>query len=102
MPAVVARGVSRRQAFVRYLLPGALIPMLSYMGPVMAGLLTGSFVVETLYQVPGMSACFVSGAAARDYPVVTAAIMVYSTFLVVCNLVFETLHSVLDPRIGEK
>jgi len=96
--SIMARGVSRRTAIVGYVIPRALIPMLSYLGPAVAGILTGSFVVETLFEVPGVSACFIQGAAARDYPLVSGAIMTYTAVLVLTNFTFETLHTLLDPR----
>lgn len=96
--SIMGRGVPHRTAVVRYVVPRALIPMLSYLGPAVAGILTGSFVVETLFEVPGVSACFIQGAAARDYPLVSGAIMTYAAVLMVANLAFETAHSLLDPR----
>jgi oligopeptide transport system permease protein len=94
----MARGVPERVALRKYLLPQALVPMLEYMGTTIAGILTGSFVVETIFEVPGVAACFVQGAQARDYPLVIAAIMVYTVLLVALNFVFEMLHLILDPR----
>ena len=96
--SIVARGVDHKTAVVKYVVPRALIPMLTYLGPAVAGILTGSFVVETLFEVPGVSACFIQGAAARDYTLVSGAIMTYTAVLVVANLLFETLHTLLDPR----
>lgn len=95
----VARGVSPRRAFFAYVVPDALVPMLSYMGAVVAAMLTGSFVVETIFAVPGAAALFVEGAQARDYPLVMAAIMVYTGLLVFLNLVCEGLQTFLDPRL---
>jgi oligopeptide transport system permease protein len=94
-----ARGVTPRRVFIRYVVPAALIPMLSYMGAVVAAMLTGSFVVETIFAIPGAAALFVEGAQARDYPVVMAAIMVYTTLLVTLNLLCEWLQTFLDPRL---
>ncbi len=98
LDGAVARGVPARKAFLRYVLPEALVPMLSYMGPVVAGILTGSFVVESLFEVPGVAACFVQGAQARDYGLVAAAIMLYTTLLGL-YLLFEAIHTLLDPRL---
>ena len=95
----MARGVSPRRAFYAYVVPEALIPMLSYMGAVVAAMLTGSFVVETIFAVPGAAALFVEGAQARDYPLVMAAIMVYTGLLVALNLLCEWLQTILDPRL---
>lgn len=92
------RGVGRKRAFFKYVLPQALVPMLTYMGTAAAGILTGSFVVESIFEVPGIAACFVHGAQARDYTLVTGAIMVYSVMLLGLNFLTETLHSLLDPR----
>lgn len=98
----LARGVSPARVFARYVLPGALIPMLSYLGSMVAALLTGSFVVESIFEVPGVAACFVAGAQGRDYPLVMAAIMVYSAMLLSLNLLFESLHTALDPRLRRR
>lgn len=95
----VARGVTPQRAFFAYVVPDALIPMLSYMGAVVAAMLTGSFVVETIFAVPGAAALFVEGAQARDYPLVMAAIMVYTALLVALNLFCEWLQTLLDPRL---
>lgn len=96
--AVLGRGVAHRRLVLRYVLPAALIPLLSYLGPFLAGMLTGSFVVESQFDVPGVAACFIQGAAGRDYPLLTGAILVYTALLVTLNLLFETLHDRLDGR----
>lgn len=95
---VRSRGVNRGTIFWKYVLPEALVPLLSYIGPAIAALLTGSFVVETLFEIPGMSYCFVQGAHGRDYPLLMGAILFYTAILVVLNLLFESLHLWLDPR----
>ena len=96
--AAAARGVPGFRVFWKYVVPAALVPMLDYAGPVVAGILTGSFVIEAVYEIPGAAACFVHGAQGRDYTLVMAAILVYAALLMTCNLVFETLHWFLDPR----
>lgn len=100
LTAVLARGVSLRRVTWCYLLPEAFIPLLAYLGPSVAAILTGSFVVETMFQIPGLAACFVQGALSRDYPLVCGSIVFYTALLVGLNLVFETLHLVLDPRLS--
>jgi len=102
MTAARARGVPPIAAFVKYVLPQSLIPMLEYMGPAVAGILTGSFVIEAMFEVPGVSACFVHGAQARDYTLVAGSIMVYSVLLLSLNFSFELLHTFLDPRQRRK
>ncbi len=96
--AAAARGVPPLRIFWRYVVPAALIPMLDYAGPVVAGILTGSFVIEAIYEIPGAAACFVHGAQGRDYTLVMAAILVYAALLMACNFLFETLHWLVDPR----
>jgi oligopeptide transport system permease protein len=102
MTAARARGVPPLTAFVKYVLPQSLIPMLEYMGPAVAGILTGSFIVEAMFEVPGVSACFVEGAQARDYTLVAGSIMVYSVLLLSLNFTFELMHTFLDPRQRRK
>lgn len=96
--AIIARGVPPRRAFLRYMLPEALIPMLDYLAPTIAGIVTGSFVVEMIFEVPGVSRCYVLGAQVRDYTLVSGAVLVYTTILTLLTFVFQTLHDFLDPR----
>ncbi len=96
--ALSGRGVSGRRVLWRYVVPAALVPLLSYMGPFVAGMLTGSLVVERLFDVPGLAACFIQGAAARDYPLLMGAILLYTALLVTLNLGFEWVRRSLDAR----
>jgi oligopeptide transport system permease protein len=96
--ALSGRGVSARRVLWRYVVPAALVPLLSYLGPFVAGMLTGSLVVERLFDVPGLAACFIQGAASRDYPLLMGAILVYTVLLVALNLGFEWVRRALDAR----
>jgi len=96
--AVAGRGVSPRRILWRYVVPAALVPLLSYLGPFVAGMLTGSLVVERLFDIPGLAACFVQGAASRDYPLLMGAILVYTVLLLALNLGFEWVRRALDAR----
>jgi len=97
--AARARGVPRRHLLIGHILPGALIPMVEALGPVIARLLTGSFVVEVLFEVPGISRIFMDAAAARDYPVILGVVMVYTVTVTVLNTSLEVAHAALDPRL---
>ncbi|MFH1530883.1 MAG: ABC transporter permease [Pseudomonadota bacterium] len=97
--AARARGVSRRRVLLGHILPGALIPMVEALGPVIARLLTGSFVVEVLFEVPGISRIFMDAAAARDYPMILGVVMVYTVTITALNTSLEVAHAALDPRL---
>ncbi len=80
-------------------LRGALLPVVSYLGPAAAALLTGSVVVETIFGVPGIGRYFVDGALSRDYPLVMAVVVIVGAATIVFNLVADLLYGVIDPRV---
>ncbi len=80
-------------------LRGALLPVLSYLGPAAAALLTGSVVVETIFGIPGIGRYFVDGALSRDYPLVMAVVVIVGAATIVFNLVVDLLYGVVDPRV---
>jgi oligopeptide transport system permease protein len=75
------------------------LPVVSYLGPAAAGIMTGSFVVETLFGVPGMGQWFVRGAINRDYSVVLGTALVYAGLVTVFNLLVDLAYAWLDPRV---
>jgi oligopeptide transport system permease protein len=83
-------------------LRGALLPVLSYLGPMAANLLTGSVVVETVFGIPGLGRYFVTGALGRDYPLVMATVIVVALLVILFNLVVDLLYAWVDPRIGHE
>jgi oligopeptide transport system permease protein len=97
-----AKGLSERQVVLRHALRPALLPVLSYLGPAAAGILTGSFVVETLFGVPGMGQWFVKGAINRDYPVVLGTALFYFGLVSLFNLAVDLVYAWLDPRTEEE
>jgi len=97
--AARARGLSLRRVVAGHVLPGALIPMVEALGPVVARLLTGSFIVEVLFEVPGISRVFMEAAAARDYPVILGVVMVYTLTVTSLNTSLEVAHAAMDPRL---
>ena len=82
-------------------LRGALLPLVSYLGPAAAGLLTGSVVVETIFGIPGLGRYFVDGALARDYTLVMATVIVVALATLAFNLLADLLYGLLDPRIRD-
>ncbi len=80
-------------------LRGALLPVVSYLGPAAAALLTGSVVIETIFGIPGVGRYFVQGALNRDYTLVMGTVILIALFIIVFNLIVDLLYAVLDPRV---
>jgi oligopeptide transport system permease protein len=97
----LAKGLSAEKVLWTHVLKNALLPVLSLFGPIAAHLLTGSFVVELVFQLPGLGKYFVGAVLNRDYPLVQGLAMTFGTILLLLNLLFETVQSVLDPRLDE-
>ena len=94
-----AKGIPARAVLMRHALRPALIPVVSYLGPAVAFVVTGSLVVESVFGLPGSGRFLVQGAIDRDYPLVMGMILVYGTFTLVCNLVADLIYRWLDPRV---
>ncbi len=94
-----AKGLSTQVVLFKHALRNALVPALGLLGPIVASLVTGSFVVETVFQLPGLGKYFVSAVMNRDYPLVMGTTLVYCAILVICNLVVDLLTAWVDPRI---
>ncbi len=99
--AARARGVSERRILVRHVLPHGIGPVLGFLGPALAQVLTGSIVVERVFAIPGVAEHFIESALARDYPVLMGVVMLYSALLLLLNLVTDLAHAYLDPRVME-
>ncbi len=95
----MAKGLSRRQAATRHGLRNAFLPVLSYLGPATAAAMTGSFVVEKVFAVPGLGRHFVNAVLAKDITMILGIVLVYSSILVAMNLVVDVLYAAVDPRI---
>jgi oligopeptide transport system permease protein len=95
-----AKGLSETALLLRHALPLAILPVVSYCGPLLADLLTGSFVIETIFQIPGVGAFFVNGSLNRDYTLVVGLVMLYAALLVVLNLAVDFVYVLLDPRVS--
>lgn len=100
--AARAKGLPESWVVVRHALRGALTPVVSYLGPAAATTMTGSFVVEVMFGVPGMGQWFVKGAVNRDYSVVLGTAVVYFGMIIFFNLLVDLLYVWLDPRLRER
>jgi oligopeptide transport system permease protein len=94
-----AKGMPERTVILRHALRPALLPVVSYLGPATAAVLTGSLVVETVFNIPGIGKYLVQGALNRDYLLVMGIVIVYATLTLVMNLLVDLIYGVLDPRI---
>ncbi len=87
------------RVIVRHALRGAALPVISYLGPASAALLTGSVVVETIFSLPGIGRYFVEAALNRDYTLVMGTVVVVAVFVLIFNLIVDILYAVIDPRV---
>ncbi len=94
-----SKGLSEFKILAVHALKNALLPVVTYMGPMIAAVFTGSFVVERLFFIPGLGKYYVTAIYDRDYTVILGTTMFYAAFLVVANLVVDILYAFLDPRI---
>jgi ABC-type dipeptide/oligopeptide/nickel transport system permease component len=94
-----AKGLPERKVITVHALKNSMIPVITILGPLLAALVTGTFVVETTFGIPGMGRYFVTSITARDYTVIMGTILLYALFLVVCNLLVDVAYAWLDPRI---
>jgi oligopeptide transport system permease protein len=94
-----AKGLRESVVLVKHVLRHSLIPVLTVMGPLIAALLTGSFVVEYVFAIPGMGRFFITAVTDRDYPLIMGVTLVYTALLVCANLIVDLCYGVVDPRI---
>ena len=95
-----AKGVSERNVIVGHALKNSLIPVITYFGPELAYIVTGSLVVEQIFAVPGIARYFVNSITGRDYTLIMGTTIVLATLIVIMNLVSDILYKVVDPRIN--
>ena len=94
-----SRGIGTRSLIGRHALRNALLPVVSYIGPLAAALLTGSFIVETIFAIPGLGRHFVTSIYNRDYTVILGITIFYSFLIMMMNLLIDVIYPLLDPRI---
>ena len=95
-----AKGLDERRVVTRHALKGAILPTVSFLGPAIARIVSGSVVVEKVFGIPGLAEYFVTPALNRDYPMVIGVVFLYSLLLVVMNLVVDIAYTILDPRVS--
>jgi oligopeptide transport system permease protein len=83
----------------KHALRGGLLPVVSYLGPAIAGILTGSFVIETIFQIPGLGREFVTSAGNRDYTLVLGTVILYAALLIVLNLLADIAQAWMNPKV---
>ncbi len=94
-----AKGASEARVIFKHALRGGLTPVVSFLGPAIAGILTGSFVIETIFQIPGLGREFVSSAFNRDYNLVLGTVILYAVLVVVMNLAVDVAQVWLNPKL---
>jgi oligopeptide transport system permease protein len=94
-----AKGLTEARVVLRHALRGGLQPVVAFLGPAAAGLLSGSFVVETIFQVPGLGRFFVQAAFNRDYTMILGTVLFYAVLILLFNLVVDVTQAWLDPRL---
>jgi oligopeptide transport system permease protein len=97
-----AKGLKESVVVGKHVLKGALLPVVSFIGPSFASIITGSLVVESTFAIPGIGRIFVQSALNRDYPLIMAEVIIFSLLLVVMNFLVDVVYGFLDPRIAYK
>lgn len=94
-----SQGLSERKILLRHALKPALLPVVSYLGPATAAVITGSVVIEQIFSIPGLGRFFVQGALNRDYTLVMGVVVFYGTLIIVFNLLVDLAYAWLDPKV---
>lgn len=94
-----AKGLSKGKIILKHALRNSLIPLITYLGPITAGVLTGSFVIETVFGIPGIGREFVQSISNRDYTTTLGVTVFFCAFLIAANFIVDILYMVVDPRI---
>jgi len=97
-----AKGLSNFKTIFKHALRNAILPVVTYVGPMLAGLMTGSFVVEKIFTIPGLGREFVSSIVNRDYTMVMGTTIILATLVITANVIVDILYKVIDPRINLK
>lgn len=94
-----SKGLGERVVVVTHVMKNAMIPVVTILGPATAGLVTGSFIIESIFSIPGMGREFIRSILSRDYPTIMATTLLYAFLIAVANLTVDLMYGVLDPRI---
>lgn len=94
-----AKGLTERAVIIMHAMKNAMIPVVTVIGPIFAALVTGTFVAELVFGIPGMGKFFITSITNRDYPVIMGTVLLYAAFLVIANMLVDITYAWLDPRI---
>ena len=94
-----AKGIKEVSVVIKHAVKNAMIPVLTILGPILAGLITGSFIVERAFAIPGLGSTFVGSVIIRDYGLIMGVTLFYAVIIAVMNLIVDLLYGVADPRI---
>ena len=97
-----AKGLSEWLTITRHAARAALLPVVSYLGPASAGVITGSVVIEKIFSIPGIGRYFIQGALNRDYTLVMGVVIFYAVLIIAFNLIVDVLYGVLDPKLSHR
>jgi|TARA_B110000438_G_scaffold245741_1_gene246934 oligopeptide transport system permease protein len=97
-----AKGLTEPVILFKHVLINSIYPIVSVMGPLTAGLVTGSFVIEYIFSIPGMGRFFITAVTNRDYPLIMGVTLVYAVLIVIANLLVDMIYGWLDPRVTLK
>lgn len=97
-----AKGLSNFKILFKHALRNAILPVITYVGPLLASLMTGSFIVEKIFTIPGLGRDFVSAINQRDYTLIMGTTIVLATLIIIANVVVDILYKIVDPRINLK
>ncbi len=99
MTTARAKGVSEAKRLFKHAMRNAILPVVTYLGPAIAGIFCGSFIVEKIFTIPGLGNSFISSIVNRDYPLVMGTTIFYASFLIVMNILVDIIYKIIDPRI---
>ena len=94
-----AKGLAERVVVIRHMIQNAMIPVVTFLGPALAGLITGSFIIETMFGFPGMGRAYVTAISQRDYSMIMGTTLIYAVLVALANLSVDFVYVLLDPRI---
>ena len=94
-----AKGLSNFRITVKHQIRNAIMPVITMLGPTVASVLTGTFVIESIFAIPGMGKYYVESVTQNDYSMILGMTVFYGMFLVVCNLIVDILYGIVDPRV---
>ena len=97
-----AKGLTEFKVLKKHVLKNSIYPIVSVMGPLTAGLITGSFVIEFIFSIPGMGRFFITAVTNRDYPLIMGVTLIYAFLIVLANIVVDIIYGWLDPRVSLK